>query len=129
MPCSGAHLQQKKTFKAEVAAVGHLSSPGGGQRAQTLPPALCSCPCWQRCGRACQSTAPSHQSVTISWKPFNKPKPSVRETKACPQHGLAQNAAIHREGEAGALAKPFMDREKGSVTKPCSIKALIHQGR
>ncbi|KAK5886641.1 hypothetical protein CesoFtcFv8_017655 [Champsocephalus esox] len=46
-----------------------------------------------------------------------------------PQHGLAQNAAIHREGEAGALAKPFMARGKGSVTKPCSIKALIHQGR
>ncbi|KAK5857790.1 hypothetical protein PBY51_011010 [Eleginops maclovinus] len=95
-----------------------------------MPPALCSCPCWQRMppGPASQQLR-QIKSVTISWKPFNKPKPSVRRTKACPQHGLAQNAAIHREGEAGALAKPFMDREKGSVTKPCSIKALIHQGR
>lgn len=52
------------------------------------------------------------KSVTISWRLFNKPKPSVRETKARPQHGLDQNAAIHREGEAGGLAKPFMDRER-----------------
>lgn len=90
-----------------------LRGTSGGQYAWTMPPALCSCPCWQRMP-LCPA---SHQycqikSVTISWKLFNNPKPSVRETKARPQHGLAQNVAIHREGETRALAKPFMDREK-----------------
>lgn len=59
-----------------------------------------------------QSPALSDQVSNDLWKLFNKPKPSVRETKARPQLGLAQNAAIHRTGEARALAKPFMDSKK-----------------
>ncbi|CAB1459014.1 unnamed protein product [Pleuronectes platessa] len=83
------------------------------EEAGDFPVHVKSCPSWQQ-----RPPGPgSHQrcqikSITISWKLFNNPKPSVRETKLGPQHGLARNAAIHREGEAGALAKPFMAREK-----------------
>lgn len=41
----------------------------------------------------------------ISWRRFDQPKPSVGGTKARPRPGPLQNAAIHREGEPGEVAK------------------------
>lgn len=97
---AGNHLD----CETEVAAVGDLSST------RPMPPALCSCLCWHR--RLGPAVTGQIKSVTISWKLFNNPKPSVRQTKARPWHGPAQNAAIHREGEARVLAKPFTLRER-----------------
>lgn len=59
------------------------------------------------------------ESVTMSWKLFNNPKPSVSQTKARPQQALAQTQPfIARE-----RSQAFHGQRKGSVTKPCSITA------
>lgn len=82
------------------------------------PPLLDSCLCWKPNTTVLwQSPALSERGSYDPLEAVQQPKSISQGDKARPQHGVAQNAAIHREGEHTGRA--FHGQRKGFVTKSC----------
>lgn len=76
-----------------------------------MPPPPDSCLCWKPNTTVFwQSPALSERGSYDPLEAVQQPKAISQGDKARPQHGVAQNAAIHRE--ENTLAEPFMDRER-----------------